>query len=169
MLDRNSLLCAEDIANTEGNCNKCIILKMANIFPFGLENDYALESILNCENLKILEKLPSYEIISKAYGINSLDENIITNINSTYYPAHKFKTLNKNKSFNIFHTDSNELKNQIDQLQNFISTTTLNIGISTTTLNIDISTTTLNIDISTTTLNIDISTTTLNIDQYHYS
>ena len=61
---------------------------MANIFPFGLENDYALEILMNCENLKILEKLPSYEI-------GDLDENIITNINSTYYPAHKFKTLNK--------------------------------------------------------------------------
>ena len=134
MIDRNSLLCAEDVAKTEWNCNKCIILKMANIFPFGLENDYALESIMNCENLKILEKLPSYEIISKAYGINSLkngdlDENIITNINSTYYPAHKFKTLNKNISFNIIHTNLNGLENKNDQLQNFIRTTTLNIDI----------------------------------------
>ena len=50
----------------EWNCKKCNILNMANIFPFGLENDYALESIMNCDNLKILEKLPSYEIISRA-------------------------------------------------------------------------------------------------------
>ena len=54
---------------------------------------------------------------------------ILPLVNSTYYPAHKFKTLNKNKSFNIFHTNLNGLENKIDQLQNFISTTTLNIDI----------------------------------------
>ena len=88
MMYNNSLLSTEEITKAKWNCNKCIILNIANIFPFGLENDYALESIMNCENLKSLQKLPSYEIISKAYGINSLnmgdlDENIITNILAT--------------------------------------------------------------------------------------
>ena len=86
---------------------------------------------MNCDNLKILEKLPSYEIISRAYGINSLnmgdlDENII-NINSRYYTAHEFKSLHKEKSFNIFHTNLNGLENKFELFQNFISTSNIDI------------------------------------------
>ena len=52
MMYNNSLLSVDEITKAKWNCNECIILNMANIFPFGLENDYALESIMNCGNLK---------------------------------------------------------------------------------------------------------------------
>ena len=115
-------------------CNKCLIMKMAAIFPFGLENNLELINIINCDSMKSLEHLPSYEITSKASSFDSLkqsdlDENIIANIESRYFPAHEFKNLNKKDNFNIFHTNLNGLENKFELLHNFISSTKLELDI----------------------------------------
>ena len=81
----------ENIQDIEWLCNKCHISNMAQIFPFGLENNHDLQNLLQSDSLKTLENLPSYEIISKASDIDALkqfdvDDNTVTNINSRYYP-----------------------------------------------------------------------------------
>ena len=109
MLTANSIINLEEIAaNTSWFCNKCQISNMAQLFPFGLQNNHDLQNIVNSDSLKFLENLPSYKTTSKAYSIDSLsqsdiDENIMTNINSRYYSANEFKTIEKNNSFNILH------------------------------------------------------------------
>ena len=141
MIDINSALTEAEIQENEWMCNKCQISNMANIFPFGLENNYDLQNILQADSLKILENLPSYEITSKASDIDSLkqfdiDENTVTNINSRYYPAYEFQSLHPVNSFNLFHTNLNGLENKFEQLHNFVNTTKMNIdiiGISETT------------------------------------
>ena len=134
IIDNNSLLSDEEIDNNVWYCNKCLLVNMADIFPFGLESDQELECLMNCDSLEILDKLPSYEIMSKACDIDTLnnydlDENIISNINSRYYTVHEFKSLKNKNSFNIFHTNLNGLGNKIDTIHNFISSTKLDIDI----------------------------------------
>ena len=110
MLTANSLINPEEIAAKTWFCNKCQISNMAQLFPFGLQNNHDLQNIMNYESLKFLENLPSYKTTSKAYNIDSLsqsdiDENIITNINSRYYSANEFKTIKNINSFNILHSN----------------------------------------------------------------
>ena len=98
MIESNSKLNDEEIESIEWLCNKCLISNMAQLFPFGLENNHELQNIVNSDSLKFLENLPSYEITSKAYSIDSLnqfdiDENIVSNLNSRYYSANEFKSM----------------------------------------------------------------------------
>ena len=84
--------------------------------------------------MKALENLPNYEILSKASDFNSLkqadvNKNIITNINSRYYPAREFKKMNNENSFNIFHTNINGLEHKFDLLHNFINSLELDIDL----------------------------------------
>ena len=80
------------------------------LFPFGYENNYELQNIINTDNLKSLENLPSYKIASKAYDIDFLkqhdiDDNVIANINSRYYLVNGFTNIkNNNKTFSIYIT-----------------------------------------------------------------
>ena len=72
-----------------------------------------------CNTLNLLNKLPSYEIISEIQSIGSLkqadiDENITSNINSKYYASHEFLNLKNNKSFNIIHSNLNGLEHKFD-------------------------------------------------------
>ena len=134
IIEDNFTLTEVEIDNKEWLCKKCEISNMAEIFPFGLETNDELQNILLNDSLRILENLPSYEIISKASDIDSLkqydiDDNIVTNINSRYYPAFEFQSLVNKNSFNLFHTNINGLENKIDQLQNFINTSNMNIDI----------------------------------------
>ena len=66
---------------------------MAEIFPFGFEDNHDLLNILNSDSIKSLDYLPSYDIVSKALNIETrnqydVDANKVNNI--TYYPAHDF-------------------------------------------------------------------------------
>ena len=46
-----------------------------------------------------------------------------------YYSAHKFKTLTRHQSFNIFHSNLDGLENKYELLHNFIKSTSLDIDI----------------------------------------
>ena len=92
MIQKNSSLSDMEILNIEWICNKCQISELAKIFPFGLETNHEIHNINNLDSLKTLEMLPNYEIVSIASDIGALkqfdvDENIINNIISRYYPA----------------------------------------------------------------------------------
>ena len=130
----NSSLSDDEIKAKSWFCNKCQISNMAQLFPFGFENNHDLQNILNCESLKFLDSLPSYEITSKAYDIDSLnqfdiDENIINNINSRYFSAFEFKNIKKSHSFNILHSNLNGLENKFEEYHNFINSIEMDIDI----------------------------------------
>ena len=107
MIEDNLTLSDKEIDNCEWLCNKCQIIKTAQIFPFGLENNQELLNITHSDSMKALENLPSYEITSQAANFDALkpsniDENIINNLNSRYYAAHEFQSLaNENSIFSI--------------------------------------------------------------------
>ena len=136
----NSNLTETEIQAKEWLCNKCHISNLAVIFPFGLENNYELQNMLKTDSLKSLDNLPSYEVISKASDFDTLnqfdiDENTVTNINSRYYPAYEFQSMQNGNMLNLFHTNINGLENKFEQLHNFVNTTKMNvdlIGISET-------------------------------------
>ena len=134
MIDDNFSLSEIDIDNKEWFCIKCQILTSAQNFPFGLESNHDVINILNTDSMNALENLPSYEITSKAVKFSSLkqydiDENIVNNINSRYYSAHEFKSLSRQNSFNIFHSNLDGLENKFDSLHNFINSTKLDLDI----------------------------------------
>ena len=134
MLTANSLISPEEIAAKTWFCNKCQISNMAQLFPFGLQNNHDLQNIMNSDSLKFLENLPSYETTSKAYIIDSLsqsdiDENIITNINSRYYSANEFKTIKNNISFNILHSNLNGLESKFVEYHHFINNIEMDIDV----------------------------------------
>ena len=98
MIHSNALITNEEILAKEWLCNKCLISNCAEIFPFGLENNIELQNIMQADSLKFLENLPSYEINSKVSDIESLrqcdiDENTVTNIDSRYYSALEFQSM----------------------------------------------------------------------------
>ena len=90
---------------------------------------------MNTDSLEILDRLPSYELTSKACQFDSIsshdpDENIVYRINSRYYSAHELKKLSPaNPSFNIIHSNLNGLENKIDLLDKFIKTTKTDIDV----------------------------------------
>ena len=134
MLTANSLINPEEIAAKAWFCNKCQISNMAQLFPFGLQNNHDLQNIMNPESLKFLENLPSYKTTSKAYSIDSLsqsdvDENIITDINSRYYSANEFKTIKNNNLFNILHSNLNGLESKFVEYHHFINNIEMDIDI----------------------------------------
>ena len=90
---------------------------MAKTFPFGLQSDYELINILNSDTMKALENLPNYDIFSQASDFNSLTQaDVITNINSRYYPVLEFKKMINENYFNIFHTNINGREHKFDLL-----------------------------------------------------
>ena len=97
----------ENFHLSEFEINNSKIIKTATIFPFGLEEDMDRENIMNTNSTKALENLPSYEITSKAISFdalkgNDLNENLIYNINSHYYSAYEFQSLEfKDSIFSI--------------------------------------------------------------------
>ena len=104
-MEENSTVSDMEIGKKEWLCNKCKILKTADIFPFGLEDYLEILNIMNDDSMKALENLPNYEIASKITIFESLkesdiDENII-NLNSRYYPAQEFKSINKDDTFSF--------------------------------------------------------------------
>ena len=120
--------------NIEWLCNKCQIAELAETFPFGLETNHELFNINNLDSLKTLEMLPNYEIVSRASDIGALkqfdvDENIINNINSRYYPAYEFQKLKVKQTFNLFHTNLNGLEHKFEQLNNFVMNTDMELDI----------------------------------------
>ena len=103
MMEINSQLSDFEIDNIEWSCNKCVLSKIADIFPFTNLSNHDFNNILNTDSLKALENLPSFEITSKAYDIDSLnqfdiDVNIIDEINSRYYSVLEFKEMQKQTS-----------------------------------------------------------------------
>lgn len=158
MMEENALLTDTEIDETQWICNKCLISNRAKNFPYGLQDDQEFLDIVNIESLKSLEYLPSYEITSKAHQIDSLnqhdiDENIINNINSRYYPAYEFLSLKDINSFNILHSNLNGLENKFENYQSFINCSKMDLDV----LCISETTQKENIDFS---LNVD-------LDGYH--
>ena len=134
MISTNLNLSDEEIENDEWLCNKCQIENLANVFPFGLQNNYELKNIMNIDSLNSLKNLPSYDIASKACEIDSLnkydiDEHIINNINSRYYPVTEFQMINKPQTFNILHSNLNGLEGKFEQYHNFISSSNMDIDV----------------------------------------
>ena len=134
MIEDNLTLSDKEKDNCEWLCNKCQIIKTAQIFPFGLENNQELLNITHSDLMKALENLPSYEITSQAANFDALkpsniDENIINNLNSRYYAAREFQSLANENSFNIFHSNMDGLENKFDLLHNFVNNTKLDLDI----------------------------------------
>ena len=134
MLETNNILSEEEIADLTWICNKCKIIENAHIFPFGLENTHGLQNIIQSDSIASFDCLPSYKIYSEASRFNSLknsdiDENIVANLNSRYYTAHEFKTLSRDQSFNIFHSNLDGLENKFELLHNFITSSNMDIDI----------------------------------------
>ena len=80
-----------------------------------------IENIMNTNSIKALDNLPSYEITSEAISFdalkgNDLDEKFISNINSRYYSAREFQSLEFMDSLNIFHSNLNGFEHKFDQL-----------------------------------------------------
>ena len=135
LINHNLRLTSEQIEVEPWLCNKCLIANMATIFPFGLETNASLTNLMNTDSLDILDRLPSYELTSKACQFDSIsshdpDENLVYRINSRYYSAHELKKLSPaNPSFNIIHSNLNGLENKIDLLDKFIKTTKTDIDV----------------------------------------
>ena len=101
-----------------------------------MDNDSTSLSCLSFSSLsfQFLENLPSYITTSKAHSIDSLsesdiDENITTNINSRYYSANEFKTIENNNSFNILHSNLNGLESKFVEYHQFINNIEMDIDI----------------------------------------
>ena len=132
--ESNSLLSGEHINENNWCCNKCLISNMAEKFPYGLESNYDLVNIMTTDSLKVFKNLPTYEIASKAYKIDSMnqydiDDNIVNNINSRYYSAHEFNNMNDSESFKILHSNLNGLENKFDDYHTFVTSANSNFDV----------------------------------------
>ena len=57
---------------------------------------------------------------------SDINGNTINNLNSRYYPAQEFKSLN---TFNIFHSNLDGLESKFERLINFVNTTKMSLDI----------------------------------------
>ena len=115
-------------------CNICTTITRAEVFPFGLVDNYDLQNLLETDSLEILNLLPAYEIASKTKSFvlndSDIDENMIDNINSQYHSVKDFKSIiQSNALFSILHTNLNGLENKFDIFSHFIQTTQNNIDL----------------------------------------
>ena len=90
--------------------------------------------MLSVDTMKSLGNLASCEIASKVSTFDSLkqsdiDENIINKLNSNYYSAQEFQSLNKEETFNIYHSNLHGIESKFELLHNFVNTTKMSIGI----------------------------------------
>ena len=97
-------------------------------FPFTLYDEALLKNIANADSMRILETLPTFEILSKILNFanlntNDIDANLNTNINCKYYQVDEFQKTQtkKGKNLNIYHANANGLESHFDNLHDFLS------------------------------------------------
>ena len=132
MINNNSSCTDAEIDALVWNCIRCEILNRAQTFPFGFVSDLELLELTNSDKLN--NEAMSFSISSQIESIGTLknadiDENMISNINSKYFPCHEFHTLKLNKSFNIIHSYVNGLEKKLDDYNNFINNANFDLDI----------------------------------------
>ena len=116
-------------------CPKCTVLQNAENFPFGLEGTYELNKINMSNSMKLIEMIPEFEINSQILRVDDLcskdiDKNLADKINCKYFTNEEFsKSSNDKNSFNIFHANVNGLECHFDELQHFLSNSSLDFDI----------------------------------------
>ena len=117
------------------NCMICVTKQRAEIFPFGLLDNHDLNNVIQVNSFNSLKNIPSIDIFSKSQKYDSLsnsniDNNIGSFLDSRYYNVHEFKNLLSNDNhLNIFHSNLNGLESKFDELNEFISTTKMNLDL----------------------------------------
>ena len=109
-------------------CTPFLVLKSAEIFPFGMLSKTELCDLLEVELPSQTESLPSFEIASKLSNLSNLssfdiDEDLIQTINSKYYKVQDLANLNVNKqsnNFSLFHVNIRSLCKHFDQLHSLL-------------------------------------------------
>ena len=115
-------------------CQNCVMTERAFVFPFGFEDNHDLNNILSSDSMEIFDKLPNFEIKSRASEIGNLkkhdvDANTADNIDSRYFSVQEFQKLKRDNSFNLFHSNLNGLISKFDLVHNFINNTNLDLDI----------------------------------------
>ena len=100
------------------HCLVCRIRFSCSIFPFTLSDSIELQNIHNSNSMRMLNSLPTFEIVTEVskfanLDCNDVDINITNNINCRYYSVDDFYKLQsetgKGINFNIFHSNVMDL------------------------------------------------------------
>ena len=124
----------EELQNSENDfswqCLVCRIRFSCSIFPFTLSDITELQNIQNSNSMRMLNSLPTFEILTEVskfanLGCNDIDLNISNNINCRYYSVDDFYKLqsktDKDHNLNIFHSNVNGLDTHFENLHEFLS------------------------------------------------
>ena len=86
-------------------------------------------------SMKLIEMIPEFEINSQILRVDDLcskdiDENLVDKINCKYFTNEEFSKLSNDKnSIHIFHANVNGLECHFDELQPFLSNSSLDFDI----------------------------------------
>ena len=112
-------------------CLNCTII----IFPFGqLDND-ELSNLHDFDFASFVDSMPSFEITSSLTNLPNLgdydiDENLPSNVNSSYYTLQDLSTLStSDNDFSLFHMNTRSLSLHFDELISTIATLKINFDI----------------------------------------
>ena len=104
-------------------CLKCSISFSLNNIPFSSCTNLELSNLYTCNSLKLLNALPSFEIItevSKFTDMNSkeVDLNMVYQAACSYYEVTDIQKLKLDRSLNIFHIEGYVFKHKWSRIKN---------------------------------------------------
>ena len=116
------------LISNQDQCLKCSINFSLNNIPFTSCTNLELSNLNTCNSLKLLNALPSFEIVAEVSAISEMQANEV-NLNMafqadcSYYNVQGIQKLKIDRNLNIFHTNINGLETKMDNLHEFLSST----------------------------------------------
>ena len=116
------------LISNQDQCLKCSINFSLNNIPFTSCTNLELSYLNTCNSLKLLNALPSFEIVAEVSAIsemqaNEVDLNMVFQADCSYYKVQGIQKLKIDRNLNIFHTNINGLETKMDNLHEFLSST----------------------------------------------
>ena len=114
------------LISNQDQCLKCSISFSLNNIPFTSCTNLELSNLYTCNSLKLLNALPSFEIVAEVSAIsemqaNDVDLNMAYHADYAYYKVKEIQNLKLDRNLNIFHTNINRLETKMDNLHEFLS------------------------------------------------
>ena len=116
------------------HCQACNIKNNIDRLPFTIYDNFELNNINNSNSMRFLESLPNLDIVNESLSFTGDSSNdcsieLPNKTNCKYYSVNDYQHLNKKNNLNIFHSNINGLGSKLDNLNEFLASSSTVIDI----------------------------------------
>ena len=114
------------------HCRACKIKNNLDRLPFTICDNFELININSSNSMRFLESLPNLDIVDESLSDDSSNDCGIELPNKTsckYYSVNDYQLLNKKNKLNIFHSNINGLGSKLDNLNEFLASSSTMLDI----------------------------------------